>query len=78
MSLIDAYLKELAVSKSKEDGLNIVKKTVLGLNELNENCRRVLIETDQREDLAEIMIIAGNLKNYNDRDEDITEEWREW
>jgi len=37
-----------------------------------------MIETEQREDLAEIIILAGNLKGFNSKDEDITEEWRDW
>ena len=31
-----------------------------------------------QEDIAEILILAGHLKGYNTRDEDIAEEWREW
>jgi hypothetical protein len=48
------------------------------LNDLNAGCDHNLIETDQREDIAEIIIIAGNDKGYNELTEDITEEWREW
>lgn len=58
--------------------MKIVKKTVLALNALNEKCEYELIETEQREDIAEIIILAGYLKGFNDRDDDITEEWREW
>lgn len=78
MNLIDISLNELANTNSKEEGMKIVEKTVLALNELNKNCDEELIETDQREDIAEIIILAGNLKGYNSLDEDITEEWREW
>ena len=78
MSLINTYLNNLAAAKSKEEGLNVVEKTVLALNELNEKCNYELIETSQREDIAEIIILAGSLKGYNSRDEDITEELREW
>ena len=28
--------------------------------------------------IADIIILAGHLKGYNGRNEDITEEWREW
>ena len=58
--------------------MKVVEKTVLALNELNEPCDEELIETGQREDIAEIIILAGNLTGYNSLDEDITEEWREW
>ena len=78
MKLIDAFLTELAQVENKEMGMKVVQKVVLKLNELNEKCEYELIETDQREQLAEIIILAGNLKGYNEKDEDITEEWREW
>ena len=58
--------------------MKVVEKTVLALNELNEPCDKELIETGQREDIAEIIILAGNLTGYNSLDEDITGEWREW
>ena len=54
------------------------KKTVILLNEINEKCEYELIETEQREDIAEIIILSGSLKGFNTRDDDITEEWREW
>lgn len=72
------FLEEMDQSASKEAGIKIVEKTVMSLNELNEKLNHELIETDQREDIAEIIIFAGHLKGYNGRDEDITEEWREW
>ena len=78
MKLIDTFLTELAQTENKENGMKVVEKVVLKLNELNEICEYELIETDQREQLAEIIIMAGNLKGYNEKDEDITEEWREW
>ncbi|PKV52832.1 hypothetical protein ATE84_4960 [Aquimarina sp. MAR_2010_214] len=78
MTLIDNFLVEISNSDSKENGMKIVKKVVLELNDLNKKCEYELIETDQREFIAEIIIIAGHLKGYNDRNEDITEDWREW
>ena len=78
LKLIDAFLYDIAQSKNKEAGLKIVKNIVIKLNELNEDCGNELIETDQREQIANIIILAGHLKGYNERDEDITEEWREW
>jgi hypothetical protein len=35
-----------------------VKKTVLALNDLNEECNCSLIETDQHEDLCELIDVA--------------------
>lgn len=78
MSLIDNFLNEISKSDSKEVGLLSAKKVVLELNELNEKCEYELIETEQREQIVDIIILAGHLKGYNGRNEDITEEWREW
>jgi hypothetical protein len=78
MKLIDTFLTELTQTETKENGMKVVEKVVLKLNELNEKCEYELIETDQREQLAEIINLAGNLKGYSKKEEDITEEWREW
>lgn len=78
MSLIDNFLNEISKSDSKDVGILSTKKVVLELNELNEKCGYELIETEQREQIADIIILAGHLKGYNGRNEDITEEWREW
>ncbi len=78
MTLLTNYILEIENTNSKKEAMTIVKRTVLALNELNENCEYELIETDQREDIAEILILAGSLKGYNSKDEDITEDWREW
>ena len=76
--IINTYLDTMTGSKDKDEGMVAVKNAVLALNELNKNCKYKLIETDQREDICEIMIIAGNTRGYNERTDDITEEWREW
>lgn len=78
MTLINNFLDEISKSESKKEGMQSVKKIVLGLNDLNEKCGHELIETDQREQIAGIIILAGHLKHYNTRNEDITEDWREW
>lgn len=75
---ISTFLNELEKTSSKEEGMKTVEKVVLSLNELNEQCDCSLIETDQREDICEIIILAGNKKGYNELSEDTTEEWREW
>ncbi|WP_426473866.1 hypothetical protein [Chryseobacterium balustinum] len=76
--ILNNYLFEISDSKSKEDGLNIVKKTVEKLNKLNERCNFELIETSEREQIAEIIILGSSKKGYNRPEEDITEKWREW
>jgi len=78
MSLINNFLDNMSKSNSKEHGMESVKNVVLSLNDLNENCEHELIETDQREQIGDIIILAGYLKGYNDRNEDTTEEWRDW
>ncbi len=78
MSIINDYLQRIGNAKSSTEGMKIVENTVVALNHLNEETEYELIETDQREDICEIIILAGNIKGFNDRDEDITEEWRDW
>lgn len=78
MKIISDYLVKMGGAASKDEGMAIVQKTVLSLNKLNESTGESLIETDQREDIANIIILAGSLKGFNERREDITETWREW
>ena len=78
ISIIDKFLIDIKNSKSKEDGLLIVKNTVLQLNNINKKTNFSLIETMERENVAEIINLAGYEKGYNSKDEDITEQWREW
>ncbi len=78
MKIISDYLLAMGHATSKDEGMSIVKEPVLSLNQLNESSGENLIETDQREDIAEIIILAGSLKGFNERREDITEAWREW
>ena len=46
---------------------------VIKLNGLNTKCGSELIETNQREQLAELIIISSELMGYNTRNEDIKE-----
>ena len=78
ISIIDKFLIDIKNSKSKKDGLSIVKNTVLQLNNLNKKTNFSLIETMERENIAEIINLAGYEKGYNAKDEDITEQLREW
>ncbi len=78
MDILSDYLEEMGKADSSSNGLQVVEKTVNALNELNDNCGAELIETDQREDIAEIIILGGYLKGFNSRETDITEAWREW
>ncbi|RBQ11472.1 hypothetical protein [Pedobacter miscanthi] len=76
--ILKAYIVAINASKSKEQGMEIVKTTVLNLNKLNGKTEESLIETSEREQIAEIIVLAASRKGYNTVDEDITEEWREW
>lgn len=77
-NILMEYIQNIDKTNNKEDGFQVVKTAVIKLNELNEKCNFQLIETGEREQIAEIIITAGNLKGYNSLDEDITERWREW
>jgi CubicO group peptidase (beta-lactamase class C family) len=78
IDILDEHLKQINACKSKDESLKITEKTVLQLNDLNKKTSYTLIETAQREKIADIIIMAGYLKDFNSMDEDITEEWREW
>ena len=78
IAILDDHLDALEKVKTKSEALQLVKKTVLELNDLNDDCDGELIETDQRENLCEVIIYGGFLMGYNQEDDDVTEEWREW
>jgi len=78
ISLLSNYVINIFKTHSKDDALLIIKTTVLKLNDLNERCDHSLIETNEREQIAEIIILAGHKMKYNSLNEDITEKWREW
>lgn len=73
-----AYVAAIEQAASKEAGMQAVKDAVIKLNKLNERCEHGLIETDEREQIAEIIISASADKGYNAPHEDVTEQWREW
>jgi hypothetical protein len=78
-AVVDAYLAKLAKGSgmSQDSIRDAVKKAVLALNALNEECEGSLIETDQREDLCQLVLMTATQAGL-DTDEDISEEWREW
>ena len=55
-----------------------VKKTILRLNELNEEVDGSLIETDQREYLCKLIDLAAGHAGLESSADDITYKWREW
>jgi hypothetical protein len=78
--ILDTYFAALAAIDHPGNARQIMAATeraVLALNELNDRCDGCMIETDQREQLCDILIAAA--KNAGlDSDDDITEAWREW
>ena len=67
-------------SEAKDNYQFILKRTkelVLKLNVLNEKCEYAIIETEQREDICELISMVINSTGHN-LNEDITHEWREW
>jgi hypothetical protein len=79
-AIVDGYLSTLTSAEGAADPAKImqaVEQAVLALNGLNDACDGGLIETDQREQLCDIIIRAAQDAGL-ETDEDITEEWRDW
>lgn len=78
-SILDDFLAAVRSAATADSALvlAVVKDAVLSLNALNESCDHSLIETDQREQLCEL-IIQGAVAAGVGSGEDITEQWREW
>jgi hypothetical protein len=73
-----ATVFEPSAHGSTKEIMAAVKKAVLELNDLNEECEYGLIETDQREGICELIISAAAEAGLQSEESDITEEWREW
>lgn len=78
LSILSDYTISIFKVSSKEEAMKIVKSTVLKLNKLNDKSNGSLIETNEREQITEILILGGYKMKFNSMEEDITEEWREW
>lgn len=79
MTILHAYLAEIDQAEDTPAGMQVVKVAVLKLNDLNERCEYELIETDQREEIWELMQTAFLEKAFAIPESgDITEEWRDW
>ncbi|WP_461481241.1 hypothetical protein [Porticoccus sp.] len=55
-----------------------VKFTVNELNELNDDCNQNLIDTEQRDQLRELIVASAAYAGLETEQQDITEEWRAW
>lgn len=72
-------LEEVKGAGHDEAILKVVHATIERLNELNERSDCALIETEQREDLCELINTSARQAGLKAAPaEDITEEWREW
>lgn len=79
--ILEAYYDELSQAGGDDRDAEImeaVKTAVTQLNALNDETEGNLIETDQREQLCEIIIAAAQEAGLPVEGQDITEEWREW
>jgi hypothetical protein len=79
--IIDRFLASLTTVPREDRNdfiLAAVKTTVLELNQLNEDCRFTIIETDQRELLCALIILAANNAGLVSNEDDITYQWRKW
>jgi hypothetical protein len=75
--IIDDFLAAVGKARDGQAIMAEVKTTVLALNALNDECDGALIETDQREQLCELILEAANAAGLA-TDDDVTEQWREW
>lgn len=77
--ILDNYIDELKkCNKEEKLVLESVKKVILELNKLNQECGGTLIETDQREYLCPFIEDAAVIAGLSKAEEDITLKWREW
>lgn len=82
-AIIDSYFAELGgvtgTGEARNEAiLGVVERVVRALNELNVDTDYCLIETDQREQLCEIIIAAASDAGLESEEYDITEPWRDW
>jgi hypothetical protein len=79
-AIIDSYIQRISSCKHGDEQavMSAVRDTILELNALNSEAGESLIETDQREDLAELIIKAAAVVGVGNGKDDLTEEWREW
>ena len=78
--ILAQYLDGLAALTAPSDKaiMSCVKKAVLALNKLNEKTDYALLETEERENIWELIQNSAVECGLTDPEDDITEEWREW
>ncbi|WP_420458191.1 hypothetical protein [Neolewinella sp.] len=78
LTLLRQYATNMNTAADRKEGMEYVEHTVLQLNALDNGTDNTLIETGERELIAEFIITQGHRRGFNSLDEDITEEYREW
>ena len=73
-----ASLEKIPEGEKSEYIMAAVKKTVLSLNELNEECDGGLIQTLERDHLGQMINLAARRADLESSVYDITFEWRDW
>jgi len=73
-----ASLEKIPEEQKNEYIMDAVKKTVLSLNELNEECDGGLIQTLERDHLGQMINLAARRADLESSVYDITFEWRDW
>ena len=78
-SIVDEYVASISnlQTPSQNEILKQIEVVVKKLNQLNAACDGTLIETDQREDLCQIILCVA-VNAGLDTDDDVTENYREW
>ena len=75
---LEVFVEKLSSNGiENEDAFSAIETLVISLNKLNESCDECLIETDQREEICELIFMALSQANIP-FEGDPTEEWREW
>ncbi len=78
--ILCGYLDSLVAltSPTNEQIMECVKNAVLALNKLNEDTDYSMIETEERENIWELIQTGAVECGLQNPADDITEEWREW
>ena len=79
-SILSEYLDSLMELTAPTDDaiMDCVQKAVLALNKLNEDTDYAMIETEERENIWELIQTAAVDCGLQNPAEDVTGEWRDW
>ena len=78
--ILSGYLDSLAALTFPTDQqiMECVKQAVLAINKLNEDTDYAMIETEERENIWELIQTSAVDCGLQEVSDDITEQWREW